>query len=98
MTVPNLRLRRVWAVAALGGALCVWSVSPWSVLAQTKTKPPAAAPKSTTKPAGDPRAQDTAGIQKTVEALIEAFGTGDAAAAAATLTEGAELIPADGGR
>lgn len=70
------------------------------LLAQNAPKPPAVekvAPKAVgDKPTEDPRAADRIAIRKTMQSFAEAFQKSDAAAAAAFLTAGGELITTEG--
>lgn len=63
-------------------------------LAQNAAKPVAEKVAKTAE--ADPRAADRAAIRKTMQSFSEAFQKGDAAAAAAFMSSGAELIPDDG--
>ncbi len=74
--------------------LGLWLAHGPAVQAQNAIKP--AADKASKASEPDPRAADRAAIRKTTLGFTEAFQKSDAAAAAAYMTSGAELVPGDG--
>jgi uncharacterized protein (TIGR02246 family) len=84
--------KRVWILLACG----LLAVLPVGLLeAQNKTQTTASTPIARGAAEKDVRAADRAAIHHTMKCFAEAFQKGDAVAAVAHLTWGAELIPAD---
>jgi uncharacterized protein (TIGR02246 family) len=95
------RIRLVLTSIIVLGLLTIYLISQGAreLLAQTGAKPVAekTAKAAVAKPAErDGRATDQAAIRKTMQSFTEAFQKSDAPAAAAFMTEGAELISAEG--
>ncbi len=90
----NRDQRTACALLAVGlFALGLWLARGPAAQAQNVVKP--AAEKASKAAEPDPRAADRAAIRKTTLGFTEAFQKSDAAAAAAFMTSGAELIPGD---
>lgn len=96
----QLRHPRIACLVLAGGALLLTLLPAHDsgLQAQNATKPAVekTANEKTAKSAEpDPRAADRAAIHKTTQGFTDAFQKGDAAAAAAYMTSGAELVPSD---